>query len=248
MSHKRIHIPADIISEHPLVVPLDATQVNYLINVLRLKQGDSITVFDGEGCEYDAYIDECGDNAVAAKIVKKRECETNAESVYITVAVALAKGKKMSLIVQKLTEIGVDVIVPLVTKRTVVQVKDDEVKKEKWKKVAIEAAKQCGRADIPAITEIMEFSDYVHNKHAGGMKLIAYESGKTLLKSIMQEKQVLVAGSVCVVVGPEGGFEKSEIAQAQENGFQEFSFGETILRTETAAIAAALIIKYETGF
>ncbi len=244
MTKPRIHVTSDVISHDPDSIQLDKWQSNYLMNVLRLRKGDPVTVFDGEGGEYGAVLFETEEKKAALRIVTRSKAGKNGH-VEITCAVAIPKGKKMPLAVQKLTEIGVARIVPVVTKRTVVEVKERGAKKDRWTKIAVEAAKQCGRTVLPEIAEPVALQTFFEACDGGALKLVAHEKTSRSLKEVLERGQA--PASVIFLIGPEGGLEASEVKAAEAAGFLPFSFGRTILRCETAAIAAAAILSYEFG-
>lgn len=245
MSKTRIHILSEVIRDNPQLVPLDKSQINYLINVLRCKTGDFVEIFDGEGNDYRAVVHE-HDGRFVLKVVLAHERTDLKPAVRIFVAVAVPKGKKINLIIQKLVEIGVSGIFLLRTKRTVVNVKDAKAKKEKWQKIAAEAAKQCGVSTIPGISEVMDYGDFLKRAGEFDLRIIAYEATNEPAKNFLREaaKQGPLK-SALVVIGPEGGFDESEVKAAEKAGFKSFSLGKNLLRCETAAITAAAILSYE---
>jgi 16S rRNA (uracil1498-N3)-methyltransferase len=151
----------------------------------------------------------------------------------------------MDLIVQKATELGVSSIVPLITERTIVKVKDEEKRISRWQKIAREASMQSHRLDIPMIGQIRPFTDYVGTLHTepGTLYLIPWEEGTQPMKEVLRAYPA--ADTTVVLIGPEGGFSLTEADMAKEKGFRAVSLGPTILRTETAAVAALSMIRYE---
>jgi 16S rRNA (uracil1498-N3)-methyltransferase len=245
MTKARLHISAEVIQHNPQLIPLDKWQSNYVVNVLRMRRGDAVTIFDGEGKEYSAVIDETGDKVAALKIIAAGQSEQEA-GVRIACAVAVSKGKKMPLVVQKLTELGVSDIIPILTKRTVVALRDKSAKKGKWNATAIEAAKQCGRKVLPAISEPMAFDDLIRTADGYDLKLIAYEESTEPIRPILRHFALsTMPASVIIVIGPEGGFDPKEVKAAEKAGFHVCSFGKTVLKCDTAAIVAAAVLAYE---
>jgi len=247
MTKARLHIPAEVIQHNPNLIPLDKWQSNYVVNVLRMGCGDAITIFDGEGKEYSAILDEADDRVATLKITGQ-SASVRPAGPRIVCAVAIPKGKKMPTVIQKLSELDIDEIIPLITKRTVVDVKNKGSKQEKWHKVAVEAAKQSGRTVITEIDEPVSFDDFIRSADRFDLKLFAYENAGKNLRSVLQHYAVPnLPESVVLLIGPEGGFDPKEAKAAEKAGFHPFVFGKNILRCETAAIAFATILKYEFG-
>ena len=215
---------------------------HHISRVLRMKAGDALSLCDGAGYEYDATISSISPDAITCALGDRRE--SAAESpVHVTLFQCLPKTGKMELIVQKCTEIGVFSIVPVVSARcVVVPNKDFEKKRERYNRVALEAAKQSRRAMVPEVLPLVELKKI--DPGAFDLFLIAYEdeSGRTL-------KQALRAAdapkSIALVIGPEGGLEDSEVSRLTEAGAVSVSLGKRILRTETAGMAMLAQTLYE---
>jgi 16S rRNA (uracil1498-N3)-methyltransferase len=151
----------------------------------------------------------------------------------------------MDWIVQKATELGVANIVPLVTERTIVKIRDEEKRVSRWQKIAREAAMQSSRADVPAIGRIVSFHDFLGTPHSAlpTLKLLPWEEGTKPIKDALRGSQGI--RHIIVLIGPEGGFSSAEAESAASRGFHPVSLGPNILRTETAAIAVLSMIGYE---
>ena len=163
----------------------------------------------------------------------------------ITLAQGLPKSDKMDFIVQKATELGVASIVPVITERTIVKVKDEEKRVSRWQKIAREAAMQSNRPDIPAIDDIISFKDFLRtlNSEPGTLLLLPWEEGTEPIKNVLRNNSGVK--NLLVLIGPEGGFSTKEAEAAKEIGFHLVSLGPNILRTETAALAVLAMIGYE---
>jgi 16S rRNA (uracil1498-N3)-methyltransferase len=220
----------------------------YIRSVLRLKKNDHLVVFDGQGHEYQAMIRQVKSNCTVVEILKKY-CPQD-KPIRITLFQALPKAGKLDFIIQKATELGVDRIVPFQSARSVSRLTDEKKrqKESRWQKIAVEAARQCGRADVPMVSSCLDFKEMIGGENSRGLKIIFWEEEeKTGLRDVLRHKKSESMEEMFVIVGPEGGFLKEEVDQAREAGFQSVSLGRQILRVETAVLAILSIIQYEKG-
>lgn len=227
--------PEELSSEQVIIT---GNQAKHL-SVLRVKIGESITVFDGLGYKYDCKILQINKKIFIAEKLSK--APYSAESpLSITLAQGIAKREKMDFIIQKATELGVKKIIPLITERSQVR---HTAKIERWRKIAISASEQSCRGKVPEINEPVSLDGFLESRHVG---IIFYEkeTGKHL-KQILKEFED--SKEITLLIGPEGGFSKDEANTAVGKGFREASLGPRILRAETAAIKAISIIQYELG-
>jgi 16S rRNA (uracil1498-N3)-methyltransferase len=212
-------------------------EARHLARVLRAKVGETVRVFDGSGTEWPARIDSIErdrvDLALGAPIAP---AETSGRS--LTLAVALPKGDRQKWMVEKLTELGVSRLVPLVTSRGVAEATPAAV--ERLKRSVIEACKQCGRSTLLEIAEPRPLAACVAEKPPGSLGLVADPRGKPIGNGILPESEH--GADVIALVGPEGGFTDEEFAAAVEAGFTAVSLGRHVLRIETAAIAVAAVV------
>lgn len=224
-------------------ITITGDDVRHIKTVLRKKEGDLLTLLDGRGQEYTVRIAALEKVEIDTEIVDRRERPASSPSIVL--GQGIAKADKMDWVVQKATELGVASIVPLVTERTIVKVKDEEKRVARWRKIAREAAMQSDRPDFPAVHEIHRFGDFLLTLDPGPMTLflMPWEEGTEPVKDVLRKQQGI--GSVVVLIGPEGGFSRAEADAARARGFHLVSLGPTILRTETAAIAALSMIGYE---
>ena len=215
---------------------------HHISRVLRMKAGDALSLCDGAGSEYDAVIKTVSPEAVVCSLGEKRT--SSAESpVQITLFQCLPKTGKMELIVQKCTELGVFSIVPTLSARcVVVPGKDYDKKRERYNRVALEAAKQSRRAMVPQVLPLVELKKI--DVRSFDLFLVAYEDEGTV-----SLKQALRASAsprtIALLVGPEGGLEESEVARLTQAGAKSVSLGKRILRTETAGMAMLAQTLYE---
>lgn len=226
-------------------VKLDAEQARYLGTVLRLSPGEEIEVFDGRGARFRAWLEEAAGQPGLR--LADPVFVAAARAVDVVLAQALAKGEKMDLVVQKATELGAARIVPLVTGRAVVRLDAERAaaKAVRWRRVAQEAARQCGRAEVPQIDEPCGFDAL--------FQLLRDEPGRrgVLLDprepSLRLGEAVRGAPRVLLAVGPEGGFAPDERSTAREAGFLVAGLGPLVLRTETAGLAALSVVLHVHG-
>lgn len=243
-------------------ITVTGDDLRHIRTVLRKQPGDLLTLLDGQGREYTVKITAIGKTEINTEIVEQRKRELPA--VRVTLGQGLPKSDKMDFIVQKATELGVFSLAPLITERTIMKVKDEEKRSERWRKIAREAAMQSGRPDIPTVGEIMNYRDFLERtplrpplargEHKGGgsdaaavgghsLLLFPWEEGTIPIKHVL--RQTPGAQNIVVLIGPEGGFSQAEADAAREKGFHLVSLGPNILRTETAAIAVLSMIGYE---
>jgi len=230
-------------------VIIDDKQARHVEKVLRLKPGDYIQGFDGTGREYILKLNGNINRGLSADIQDIID-NNNEPLLRLHLAQGLAKGDKMNTIVQKAVEIGVNTIHPFISEHTVVQLEQfkAERKLEKWRTVATEACKQCGRSIIPEIQPIKSFARLLFESE-NKLAIMLYEKEEQLRlrdilkKNIKKDKN----RAVFILVGPEGGFSLCEVAAARKKDINVAGLGPRILRTETAGIAASSIIMYEYG-
>jgi 16S rRNA (uracil1498-N3)-methyltransferase len=222
---------------------LTGDDVRHIRTVLRKRPGDLLTILDGRGMEYEARIDEIGRDAIVCEMVT--QAKHTLEGPRIILGQGVAKADKMDWIVQKATELGVSSLVPLVTERTIVRLRDEERRVIRWQKIAREAAMQSRRLDVPIVGPVMDYGSFLMTLVPGpnALFLMPWEQGTRPLKDILRSHSD--ATDIAVLIGPEGGFSLNEARAAQDKGFYAVSLGPTILRTETAAIASLSAIGYE---
>lgn len=231
--------PSEITDETARITGED---VNHIINVLRLKKGDEITVCDGNCKDYTASIESLSRDSVIARI-KSAGPSIAEPSVFTALFQAVPKSDKMELIIQKAVELGVSRIYPLITSRTVVQFKNsnDEAKKTaRWRRVSLEAAKQCGRGIIPSVEYPVSINEIQKYTSLYKYLIMPYENEQN--NNMAQHIINTLPGSAALVIGPEGGFSREEADFLKSLGFVHVTMGERILRTETAAITAIALL------
>jgi 16S rRNA (uracil1498-N3)-methyltransferase len=221
--------------------------VNHIYKVLRLNNGDIVIASNGEGREYISRIIEISKRAVVCEIIEEFD-NLSEPPVKITLFQGLPKAQKMELIIQKGVEIGLCRIQPVITQRVVVKTEGKDItnKLERWRRISEEASKQSNRGVIPEILEPISFDSAIEKIKSFDLAIIPYEKEKgNGLKSVLMENSN--AKSIGVIIGPEGGFDESEIDKCMEKGVIPVTLGPRILRTETAGIAVSSMILYELG-
>lgn len=221
--------------------------VKHIVKVLRLGAGDCVTLCDGLGYDYEARLFELEKDRLCFELLGKSVCE-NEPACEITLYQGLPKSGKMELILQKCVELGVSRIVPFAAARSVVRLdaKESEQKRERYRRIAYEAAKQARRGIVPQIGAILPLNRLDVSAH--DLFLIAYEEERErTLKTALREAKARgnALKSIGVLVGPEGGLTPEEVAFALSKGGGSITLGRRILRTETAGMALAAMLVYE---
>ena len=228
-------------------VVITGNDVNHIKNVLRMQQGEEIAVSNGEdGKEYRCGIEELKEDEIICtlRFVKEDGVELPSK---IYLFQGLPKADKMELIVQKAVELGVYEIIPVATKRAVVKLDEKKAKSKiaRWQTISEAAAKQSKRRIVPEIHGVMSFKEAVNYAKEMSVKFVPYE-----LAEGMEKTRELISGlkpgqDIAIFIGPEGGFEESEISLALENGIEPITLGKRILRTETAGFTVLSWIMYQ---
>ena len=233
----------------PRALILRDNEVHHARDVLRMKRGDRVVVFNGRGREITAEILDLARDEVHLR--KLQENETQPLRCRITLGQAIPKGKNMDLIVQKAVEIGAAEIAPLVSERTIVDLdaKEAEQKREKWQQIAIEAAKQCGQNWVPTVQAPRKLKEFFSEPITHDIRFIGSLQPDALhLKHVLSEYRERHGDrpqTVLMMVGPEGDFTPAELALAKSQACQPITLGPIILRVETAAIYCLSVLSYE---
>ncbi|MDD5060249.1 MAG: RsmE family RNA methyltransferase [Candidatus Omnitrophica bacterium] len=221
----------------------DPEQLHHLRDVLRVKISEKISLFDNSGTEYLALVKNIGPGSASLELIEERHNDDL--GVKITVACAIPKNAKFDEIIDKLTQLGVECIIPLETERVIVKLNKHKRSNRllRWDKIAISAAKQSKRSKLPIIKPISEFKDIVSKTGDFDLKLIpTLEGDRKYLREIFNTPNKKI-GKVIVLIGPEGDFSPAEITLAKDSGFLPVSLGKQVLRVDTAAIAVVSYIK-----
>ena len=236
----RFHVPSAAPGAR---VALPEHSAHHARDVLRLRAGSAIRVFDGRGAEYDATLETVTRHDVSGRItgavVPRPESPLHA-----VLAMSPLKGDRMELAIQKATELGVAEVRPVVTVRTDAAARPalQGARRDRWEKVASGAAEQCGRAIVPSVAPTVTLAEFMADPPAGlRLVLLERDEGQPALAALPRPS------AVTVLIGPAGGWERSEITRLGEAGFQPVSLGPRILRAETAAIAALTAVQVLWG-
>ena len=227
-------------------ITITGGDVNHIKNVLRMSVGDKICVINGQNNkEYYCEITAVGNDAVDTRICEIRESDQELGNEVVLFQ-GLPKSDKMELIIQKAVELGVHTIVPVSTDRTVVKLdaKKETNKRKRWMSISESAAKQSGRLRIPEVTPVVSYREALEMAKKMDVRLIPYELAEGMEKTRELMSSIQPGQSVAVFIGPEGGFESSEIEKAMEIGAWPITLGKRILRTETAGLVTLAMLVY----
>jgi 16S rRNA (uracil1498-N3)-methyltransferase len=219
---------------------LEESETRHLRDVLRIREGDGVFVFDGSGHEYSGTVLSIEKKSTTITIDREVAPAAPESDLDLTLAVAMTKGEKFDLVVQKAIELGVNRIIPIVTARCDVRPSDGSRRQDRWRKIALEASKQSGRARLAQIEAIVEFSSLLKIETYGAKVLFSERAGETF-EAIQANERMLA------VIGPEGGWEDKELESARAAGFTLVTLGGRILRAETAAIVIAAVLQHRFG-
>ena len=227
-------------------ITITGGDVNHIKNVLRMSVGDKICVINGQNNkEYYCEITAVGNDAVDTRICEIRESDQELGNEVVLFQ-GLPKSDKMERIIQKAGELGVHTIVPVSTDRTVVKLdaKKEANKRKRWMSISESAAKQSGRLRIPEVTPVVSYREALEMAKKMDVRLIPYELAEGMEKTRELMSSIQPGQSVAVFIGPEGGFESSEIEKAMEIGAWPITLGKRILRTETAGLVTLAMLVY----
>jgi 16S rRNA (uracil1498-N3)-methyltransferase len=238
MTNRRVQLPPERIG--PARAELTPGALHYLRDVLRLAPGDAVELFDGLGAAWAATV---APGFTARELGVRREVARGGPALHLLFA--LAKGEKVDLVVQKATELGVARLVPFAAERSVVRLDADKgaERAERWRRIAGEAARQCGRADVPEVAEPSTLAEALAAVPPGAALLVLHGPGGTPLPALPLEG----ASTLAAVVGPEGGLTDAEVAACEAVGARRAALGPRTLRAETAAIAVVALLQGLAG-
>ena len=245
MKIRRFRVEKDLIFGSEAVIR-DPREIRHLAKVLRLRPGDSVILFDGEGREFPAMISRLSPREVSFQFTIDPNPPAVESPLRIILGLGLLKANRLDWVFQKTTELGVAEVIPFYSTRVIPHLKEEkaEERKSRWEKIAAEAAKQCGRCRIPQIHSPISFPELLCRDVGRAMKILVWEGEK---KRTLRKDQRNPEGSVFALVGPEGGFDAEEVAKAQAAGFLPIGLGPRILRADTAAIAIVTLLQYLWG-
>ena len=222
-------------------------ELEHLRKVLRLRPGDAVTIFDDTGREHEGIVRGYGRDRGEIEIVKSYQAGRESP-LEVTLALGLTKGEKIDFVVEKATELGVYAIAPFVSAYTIPRLDREKIdrRRKRWQKIALSAAKQSGRACIPEILPLSDFTVLVRKPWPCPLKLFFWEKESRQALNQMRETP-LDPRALVLFIGPEGGFSTEEASEAITHGFQPVRLGNRILRAESAAIVALSIVQFLWG-
>lgn len=220
---------------------LSDSVVQHVCRALRMRPGDSLLLFNGDGFEYTAELTEVAKRNASARITGVSQPQ-RVSPLKVIIGQAVSRGERMDYAVQKATELGMQQLVPLFTDRCEVRLNSErqDKRRQHWQQVAISACEQSLRCDLPEITDPQSLSDWLDTVEAD-LKLVLHHHTEQPLGDFA------TPASVALLIGPEGGLSEAEVELALAKGFKPVAFGPRVFRTETAPIAALSVLQYLWG-
>ena len=243
MSRRRFYTqPTDISGT---LINLSKEETHHLVHVLRLKPADEVFVFDGCGNEYRCSFRAANGSRAELELIEMLG-DSVESPVRLTLAQSLAKNDKFDFIVQKATELGVSRIVPLTTEHSDVRLGRDQAaaRLDRWRRISLEALKQCGRRRLVEITLPITISRLTESEDAGLLLVFSEKGGISIAAAL---RQAGTPNSVTALIGPEGGWSDAELTLLDGRGATAVGLGPRILRTETAAVVAITLVQHSLG-
>ena len=242
----RFYLPNADFFENELILS-DAGELHHLKNVLRVHKGERVELFNGRGGEVSGVVEE-----INLKLVRIRLMTSVQEQAFsqtkIILACAIPKKAKFEYILEKATELGVDEIFPVQTKRTEVKLSAERAaqKLKRYQSVAVNAAKQCGRSQLPVVHPVTSFKEILATLEGVPLKIIASLVGerRAIAEILNQKFSTSTPSAVAILIGPEGDFTQEETALALQNAWVPATLGPTVLKVDTAAIAVVTVVRF----
>jgi 16S rRNA (uracil1498-N3)-methyltransferase len=224
----------------------DPGEIRHICKVLRLREGDAVVLFDGEGKEYRASITRIFPGQIILTLTSEGGSARAESSLRIVLGMALLKSSKFEWLLQKATELGVSEVLPFSSSRVVPRREEEQSRARlaRWEKIVAQAARQCGRSLLPRVHPPCSFEEVLRRDRDEATKIFLWEKEetRTLSDALTGEEP-----EIFLLVGPEGGFSDPEAIRAQEAGFRPARLGPRILRAETAAIAGITLLQFIRG-
>jgi 16S rRNA (uracil1498-N3)-methyltransferase len=248
MARRRFYASRLAFAADGKTVTLSADEARHARDVLRLGRADEVFIFDGEGREYRCVIAEVAHSSITLEVIEETNPAQPASRLNLTLAVGLLKGEKFDLVVQKATELGVTRLVPVITARADVRIRDpkDAARKvERWQRIALEAAKQCGRARLMQVDVPIDLDEFFRSIADVQLHVMFTERDGGSVDAAFETKPDFK--SIIALVGSEGGWTDHEIETARSSGWALVTLGGRTLRAETAAIVATALLQHRFG-
>lgn len=240
MTVRRFHAPPSAFTAAH--VTLDEDETRHLRDVLRLKVGDAANVFDGEGNEFACKIESIEKRGSILNIDDDVAPSSPESPLDLIIASVLLKGDKLDLVVQKAVELGVNRFIPMISARCDVKIGDAAKRSDRWRRIALEATKQCGRAKLMHVADVTEYSKLLDETNEEDLTRIHFSERDG-------ESFEAVSGSTRILafIGPEGGWDDAELEKAKSAGVRSVTFGGRVMKADTAAVAIASILQHRFG-
>ena len=238
MAYRRFFIPPELICDKEARLP-DA-EARHLRNVLRIREGERVEIFDGEGGGWSGAVEFRRGEVFVCGLTQIDDSRSQPSAARITLAMAMIKPARFEWALEKVTEVGADVIIPVYTSRSEIRIPVEKIsgRLARWERITKETSKQCQRLDVPLVRTPLEFRGFLSSEECSIQnKILFYEESTNKWRP----EQTGNAGGTIICIGPEGGWAKDEIEFAEKSGCGVFSLGPRILRAETAAVAAVSI-------
>ncbi len=227
---------------------ISGAEARHISGVMRLGTGDCLVLFDGNGFEYSGIIESVSSGNKEIKVIINETREMPGENIpALTLAQAIPKKNRMEQVLEKSTELGVSSIIPMVTERTIVRPvgRSGDKVVERWRKIAVETSKQCGRSVVPEIRQVTSFTDVLRSAGNFSLRLMACLSRES--RPMGQILHRPLPQSIIVMIGPEGDFTPREIDKAKSDNFVMTSLGNRVLKSDTAGLFMLSVLIYEGG-
>ncbi|WP_404400207.1 16S rRNA (uracil(1498)-N(3))-methyltransferase [Idiomarina seosinensis] len=228
-----------------LTASLSADSVQHLVKVLRMSEGQPVTLFTGDGYDYHAVLTAVSKRSAAARVqsVVRNASES---PTWIHLGQVISRGDRMDFVLQKSVELGVSELTPLFSERCGVKLSGErlEKKQQQWQKIVIGACEQSGRSLVPTVNKPVALEQFTEQADSG-LKLTLDPLAELPLSELTRQSADL--SQVRLLIGPEGGFSQTEVEHARQNHYQPMRLGPRILRTETAALTALSLLQYQLG-
>lgn len=240
MTIRRFYADPERFSETSVV--LDEDETRHLRDVLRLRTGDEIRMFDGKGREFHGVIEAVEKRRTVINGLIEVSPTSPESPLELTIAAVLLKGDKLDLVVQKAVELGVNRFIPMTSARCDVKVGDAAKRAERWRRIAMEATKQCGRARLMEVADVADYSNLLDATDDPDLTRIHFSE-----RDGQNFEAVSGSTRILAFIGPEGGWDDTELEKAKAAGIVSITFGGRVLKADTAAISIASILQHRFG-